>query len=54
MEMLSNSILIDDFSDQNDRIVHIVIPNFKIKERTNQIREDGKYSSANLVQAVKT
>jgi hypothetical protein len=32
MEIPSNFILIDDFSDQNYRIVHIVIPNFKIKE----------------------
>jgi len=55
IEIPSNFILIDDFSDQNDRIVHIVIPNFKLKELTNQIREDGEYSSANFeVQAVKT
>lgn len=55
LEIPSNFILIDDFSDQNDRIVHIVIPNFKLKELTNQIIKDGEESSATFeVQAIKT
>ena len=55
LEIPSNFILIDDFSDQNDRIVHIVIPNFKLKEITNQIIKDGEESSATFeVQAIKT
>ncbi len=55
IEIPNNFILIDDFSDQNDRIVHIVIPNFKLKELTNQIIKNGKDSSATFeVQAVKT
>ncbi|MGB9168980.1 MAG: hypothetical protein WCB31_08650 [Nitrososphaeraceae archaeon] len=55
MEIPSNFILIDDFSDQNDRIVHIVIPNFKLKELTNQIIKDDEHSSATFeLQAAKT
>ena len=55
IEIPSNFILIDDFSDQNDRIVHIVIPNFKLKELTNQIIKDGEHSSATFeLQPVKT
>jgi hypothetical protein len=37
MEIPRNSILIDDYTDQNNRIVHVVIVNFKLKEFTNQI-----------------
>ena len=37
MEIPRNTILIDDYSDQDNRIVHIVITNFKLKEFTNQI-----------------
>jgi hypothetical protein len=41
MEIPRNSILIDDYSDQNNRIVHVVIVNFKLKELTNQIIKNG-------------
>jgi DNA-binding transcriptional ArsR family regulator len=41
MEIPRNTILIDDYSDQHNRIVHIVIPNFKLKEFTNQIITSG-------------
>src|SRR5215204_2438373 len=41
MEIPRNTILIDDYSDQQNRIVHIVIPNFKLKEFTNQIIKNG-------------
>lgn len=41
MEIPRNSILIDDYSDQNNRIVHVVIANFKLKEFTNKIIKDG-------------
>src|SRR5215212_9885753 len=41
MEIPRNTILIDDYSDQQSRIVHIVIPNFKLKEFTNQIIKNG-------------
>ena len=41
MEIPRNSILIDDYSDQNNRIVHVVIANFKLKEFTNQRIKDG-------------
>jgi hypothetical protein len=55
MDIPSNFILIDDFSDQNGRIVHIVIPNFKIKEVINQNIKDGEDSYATFeLQPVKT
>ena len=41
MEVPRNSILIDDYTDQNNRIVHVVIVNFKLKEFTNQIIKNG-------------
>ena len=41
MEIPRNNILIDDYSDQNNRIVHVVIVNFKLKEFTNQIIKNG-------------
>jgi hypothetical protein len=46
MEIPRNTILIDDYSDQNNRIVHIVITNFKLKEFTNQIIKEGGNSYA--------
>jgi hypothetical protein len=46
MEILRNTILIDDYSNENNRIVHIVIPNFKLKEFTNQIIQEGGESYA--------
>ena len=46
MEIPRNTILIDDYSDQHNRIVHIVIPNFKLKEFTNQIIKSGGNSYA--------
>ena len=46
MEIPKNTILIDDYSDQHNRIVHIVIPNFKLKEFTNQIIKEGGNSYA--------
>src|SRR5918995_393857 len=46
MEILRNTILIDDYSDENNRIVHIVIPNFKLKEFTEQIIKEGGESYA--------
>jgi hypothetical protein len=46
MEILRNTILIDDYSDENNRIVHIVIPNFKLKEFTDQIIKEGGESYA--------
>ena len=46
MEIPRNTILIDDYSDQRNRIVHIVIKNFKLKEFTNQIVKEGGNSSA--------
>jgi len=41
MEIPRNTILIDDYTDQNNRIVHVVIVNFKLKEFTNQIIKNG-------------
>ena len=41
MEIPRNTILIDDYSDENNRIVHIVVPNFKLKEFTNHIIKEG-------------
>ena len=46
MEIPRNTILIDDYSDPNNRIVHIVITNFKLKEFTNQIIKEGGNSYA--------
>ena len=46
MEIPRNTILIDDYSDQYNRIVHIVVPNFKLKEFTSQIIKEGGNSSA--------
>ena len=46
MEIPRNTILIDDYSDQHNRIVHIVITNFKLKEFTNQIVKEGGNSNA--------
>jgi hypothetical protein len=48
MEIPRNTILIDDYSDQHNRIVHIVIPNFKLKEFTNQIITSGGNSICNF------
>ena len=42
----TNTILIDDFSDKNNRIIHVVIPTFKLKEYTKQIVEEGGNSHA--------
>ena len=46
IEVSSNTILIDDYSDHKYRIVHIIIPNFKLKEFTNQIIKEGGNSYA--------
>jgi hypothetical protein len=46
MEIPKNTILIDDYSDEHNRIVHIVVPNFKLKEFTNQIIKEGGNSYA--------
>jgi len=46
MKIPRNTILIDDYSDQDNRIVHIVITNFKLKEFTNQIIKEGRNSYA--------
>ena len=46
MEIPRNTIIIDDYSDQHNRIVHIVITNLKLKEFTNQIIKEGGNSSA--------
>jgi hypothetical protein len=46
MEIPRNTILIDDYTDQNNRIVHVVIVNFKLKEFTNQIIKSGGNSYA--------
>ena len=45
-EIPRNTILIDDYSDQHNKIVHIVITNFKLKEFTNQIVKEGGNSYA--------
>ena len=41
IEIPRNAILIDDYSDQGNRIVHVVIVNFKLKEFTKQIIKEG-------------
>lgn len=46
MEIPRNTILIDDYTDQNNRVVHVVIVNFKLKEFTNQIIKSGGNSYA--------
>jgi len=46
MKIPTNTILIDDFSDKNNRIIHIVITTFKLKEFTKQIIEEGGSSFA--------
>jgi len=46
LEIPQNAILIDDFTDENNRIVHIVVANFKLKEFTNQIIKEGGNSYA--------
>src|SRR5687768_16258234 len=46
MEIPRNTILIDDYTDQNNRIVHVVIVNFKLKEFANQIIKSGGNSYA--------
>jgi hypothetical protein len=55
MKIPSNTILIDDYSDKNNRIVHIVITTFKLKEYAKQIVEKGGNSYAIFeLQPVKT
>ena len=46
MKIPPNTILIDDFSDKNNRIIHVVIATFKLKEFTKQIIEEGGNSYA--------
>ena len=46
MEIPRNTILIDDYSDHKYRIVHIIIPNIKLKHLTNKIIKEGGNSSA--------
>ena len=46
MEIPPNTILIDDYSDKNNRIVHVVITTFKLKEYAKQIIEKGGNSYA--------
>jgi hypothetical protein len=46
MKIPPNTILIDDYSDKNNRIVHIVITTFKLKEYAKQIVEKGGNSYA--------
>lgn len=46
MEIPRNTIIIDDYSKQHHRIIHIVITNFKLKEFTNQIVKEGGNSYA--------
>jgi len=46
MKIPTNTILIDDYSDKNNRIVHIVITTFKLKEYAKQIVEKGGNSYA--------
>jgi hypothetical protein len=46
MKISTNTILIDDFSDKNNRIIHVVITTFKLKEYTKQIVEEGGNSQA--------
>jgi hypothetical protein len=55
MEIPPNTILIDDYSDKNNRIVHVVITTFKLKEYAKQIIEKGGNSYAIFeLEAVKT
>jgi len=55
MEILPNTILIDDYSDKNNRIVHVVITTFKLKEYAKKIVEKGGNSYAILeLEPVKT
>jgi hypothetical protein len=46
MKIPPNTILIDDYSDKNNRIVHVVITTFKLKEYAKQIAEQGGNSYA--------
>ena len=46
MKIPTNTILIDDYSDKKNRIVHIVITTFKLKEYAKQIVEEGGNSYA--------
>jgi hypothetical protein len=46
MKIPTNTILIDDFSDKDNRIIHVVITTFKLKEFTKQIIEEGGNSYA--------
>ncbi|HEU5460751.1 MAG TPA: hypothetical protein VFU79_00620 [Nitrososphaeraceae archaeon] len=46
MKIPPNTILIDDYSDQNNRIVHVVITTFKLKEYAKQIADQGGNSYA--------
>lgn len=46
MKIPTNTILIDDYSDKNNRIIHIVITTFKLKEYAKQIVEEGGNSYA--------
>jgi hypothetical protein len=46
MKISPNTILIDDYSDKNNRIVHVVITTFKLKEYAKQIAEQGGNSYA--------
>jgi hypothetical protein len=55
MEIPPNTILIDDYSDKNNRIVHVVITTFKLKEYAKKIVEKGGNSYAILeLEPVKT
>lgn len=51
MEIQRNTILIDDYSNPDNRIVHIIVPNFKLKEFTEQIINNGgdSYASFEIV-----
>ena len=46
MEIPTNFIVVDDFTDEIDRIVHIVVPSFKLKEYAEQIIKNGGNSTA--------
>jgi len=46
MKIPINTIIIDDFSDKNNRIIHVVITTFKLKEYTKRIVEEGGNSYA--------
>ena len=46
MKIPTNTILIDDYSDKNNRIVHVVITTFKLKEYAKQIVQQGGNSYA--------